>query len=125
MPAADERQPCAGRYVHFWAADASDAFLMGFGAYVGRDGRYAGALQFKGSEESLQLPADAESFRRLIAAALPSLPRVQCFAKCPLTCQFDRLSDQLCQSLDRLSDNFAKHCATCTECSKHVRSAAL
>jgi hypothetical protein len=38
-------------------------------------------------------------------------PRVQCFAKCPFTCQFDRLSDQIRQSLDRLSDNFAKHCA--------------
>ena len=35
--------------------------------------------------------------------------RWQCFAKCPYTCQFDRLSDQLCQSLDRLSDHFAKH----------------
>jgi hypothetical protein len=33
----------------------------------------------------------------------------QCFAKCPFTCQIDRLSDQLCQSLDRLSDHFAKH----------------
>ena len=37
-------------------------------------------------------------------------PRTLCFAKCPCTCQFDRLSDQLCQSLDRLSDHFAKHC---------------
>ena len=37
----------------------------------------------------------------------------QCFAKCPLTCQFDRLTDQLCQSLDRLSDHFAKHCRAC------------
>ena len=36
--------------------------------------------------------------------------RGQCFAKCPFTCQFDRLSDQFCQSLDRLSDHFAKHC---------------
>ena len=35
--------------------------------------------------------------------------RGQCFAKCPFTCQFDRLSDQFCQSLDRLSDHFAKH----------------
>ena len=35
--------------------------------------------------------------------------RAQCFAKCPFTCQFDRLSNQLCQSLDRLSDHFAKH----------------
>ena len=35
--------------------------------------------------------------------------RAQCFAKCPFPCQFDRLSDQLCQSLDRLSDHFAKH----------------
>ena len=35
----------------------------------------------------------------------------QCFAKCPYTCQFDWLSDQLCQSLDRLSDHFAKHWA--------------
>ena len=43
----------------------------------------------------------------------PQTSRVhtQCFAKCPFTCQFDRLSDQLCQSLDRLSDHFAKHCA--------------
>ena len=32
----------------------------------------------------------------------------QCFAKCPFTCHFDQLSDQLCQSLDRLSDHFAK-----------------
>ena len=39
-----------------------------------------------------------------------NIPSVQCFAKCPFTCQFDRLSDQLCQSLDRLSDHFAKHC---------------
>ena len=37
---------------------------------------------------------------------------MQCFAKCPFTCQFDRLSNQLSQSLDRLSDHFAKHCAT-------------
>ena len=37
--------------------------------------------------------------------------QVQCFAKCPFTSQFDRLSDQLRQSLDRLSDYFAKHCA--------------
>ena len=37
--------------------------------------------------------------------------QAQCFAKCPFTCQFDWLSDQLCQSLDRLSDHFAKHCA--------------
>ena len=35
--------------------------------------------------------------------------RAQCFAKCPFTSQFDRVSDQLCQSLDRLSDHFAKH----------------
>ena len=34
----------------------------------------------------------------------------QCFAKCPFTCQFDRLSEQFCQSLDRRSDHFAKHC---------------
>lgn len=75
--ATDERQPCAGRYVHFWAADAGHAFLMGFGAYIGRDGQYAGTLQLKGREESLQLPADAESFQRMITAALPSLPRVR------------------------------------------------
>ena len=37
-------------------------------------------------------------------------PFNQCFAKCPFTCQIDWLSDQLCQSLDRLSDHFAKHC---------------
>ena len=36
--------------------------------------------------------------------------RRQCFAKCPFTCQFDRLAGKLCQSLDRLSDYFAKHC---------------
>ena len=60
----------------------------------------------------------------------PACPRpegtrvhVQCFAKCLFTCQFDLLSDQLCQSLDRLSDHFAKHCscsslmaASCTIC---------
>ena len=40
------------------------------------------------------------------------LVRDQCFAECPLTCQFDRLSDELCQSLDRLSDHFAKHWLT-------------
>jgi hypothetical protein len=40
-----------------------------------------------------------------------SLPHSQCFAKCPFTCQFGRLSDQLCRSLDRLFDHFAKHCA--------------
>ena len=34
----------------------------------------------------------------------------QCFANYPFTCQFDWLSDQLCQLLDRLSDHFAKHC---------------
>ena len=34
----------------------------------------------------------------------------QCFAKCPFTCQLDRLSDELCRSLDRLSGQFAKHC---------------
>ena len=34
----------------------------------------------------------------------------QCFAKCPFTCQSDWLSDQLCQSLDRLFNHFAKHC---------------
>ena len=34
--------------------------------------------------------------------------RSQCFAKRTFTFQFDRLSDQLCQSLDRLSDHFAK-----------------
>ena len=49
----------------------------------------------------------------IIVPQVPSLshttPR-QCFAKCPFTCQFDRVSDQLCQSLDRLSDHFAKHC---------------
>ena len=39
---------------------------------------------------------------------------VQCFAKCPFTSQFDWLSDQLCQSLDRLSDHFAKHCISGT-----------
>ena len=33
----------------------------------------------------------------------------QCFAKCPFTCQFDWLSDQICQSIDWLSDHFAKH----------------
>ena len=42
----------------------------------------------------------------------------QCFEKCPFACQFDWLSDQLCQSLDRLFDHFAKHCpqvkALCT-----------
>ena len=27
----------------------------------------------------------------------------------PVACQFDRLSEQLCQSLDRLSDHSAKH----------------
>ena len=40
----------------------------------------------------------------------PSVRPKQCFAKCPFTCQFDWLSDQLCQSLDRLSDHFAKRC---------------
>ena len=40
-----------------------------------------------------------------------TLPQGQCFVKCPFTCQSDRLSDQICQSLDRLSDHFAKHCA--------------
>ena len=33
----------------------------------------------------------------------------QCFAKCPFTGQFDWHSDQLWQSLDWLSDHFAKH----------------
>ena len=75
--AADARQPCAGRYVHQWAAEPSHPSIMGFGAYVGRDGRYAGALQFKGREESLQLPTDADSFRRIVVAALPSLPKVR------------------------------------------------
>ena len=47
-------------------------------------------------------------------ASSPAAPQVgsplrQAFAKCPFSCQFDRLSDQLCQSLDRLSDHFAKH----------------
>ena len=30
-------------------------------------------------------------------------------AKCPFTCQFDWLSDQFRQSLDRLSDHSVKH----------------
>ena len=41
------------------------------------------------------------------------LPCSQCFAKCAFTGQFDRLSYQLCQSLDRLSDQFAKHRLQC------------
>jgi hypothetical protein len=40
----------------------------------------------------------------------PTNSYAQCLAKCPFTCQFDRLSDEICQSLDRLSDHFAKHC---------------
>ena len=40
-----------------------------------------------------------------------SLGLLQCFAKCPFTCQFDWPSDQLCQSLDRLPDHFATHWA--------------
>ena len=65
-------------------------------------------------------------------------PGVQCFAKCPFTCQFDWLSDQLCQSLDRLSDHFAKHWPRAsqregpngrriahTRCSSALRSARL
>ena len=38
---------------------------------------------------------------------MPAVVRLQ--AECPFTCQSDRLSDQLCPSLDRLSDHFAKH----------------
>ena len=34
-----------------------------------------------------------------------------CFAKCRFTGAFDRLPDQFCRLLDRLSDQFAKHCA--------------
>ena len=34
---------------------------------------------------------------------------IQCFSKCPCTCQFDWLSDRLCKLLDRLSDHFVKH----------------
>jgi hypothetical protein len=64
--AADERQPCAGRYVHFWAADASHAFVMGFGAYVGQDGRYAGTIQFKGRQEDVRLPTDVKSLKSMI-----------------------------------------------------------
>ena len=48
----------------------------------------------------------ARSTLRLILRELGS----QCFAKCPFTCQFDWLSGQLCQSLDRLSGHFKKHC---------------
>ena len=42
-------------------------------------------------------------------------PQTQCCAKCPCTCKFDWLSDQLCQSLDQLPDHFAKHWCTCAK----------
>jgi hypothetical protein len=54
-------------------------------------------------------------------ARVPVTGRDRCTAKgieggsvlceVPITCQFDRLSDQSCQSLDRLSGHFAKHCS--------------
>ena len=50
----------------------------------------------------------------------------QCFAKCPFTCQFDWLSDQLCQSLDQVSDYFAKHTGCCclsTQCCGRAKEA--
>lgn len=74
---ADERQPCNGRYVHFWLAEAGHDTLMGFGAYVGRDGQYAAALQFKGREKDLNLPTDADDYQAMVRAALPQLPKVR------------------------------------------------
>jgi hypothetical protein len=79
---------------------------------------YAGVSGFmRGAAPAAASTPAERSAGVAVAATLPGALAVssalacdQCFAKCPFTCQFDRLSDQLCQSLDRLSDHFAKHC---------------
>ena len=48
--------------------------------------------------------AAAGTLIRKLYGGAPHAP-TQCFAKCPFTGQFDRLSDQLCQSLDQLSSH--------------------
>ena len=73
---ADERQPCSGRYVHFWTAATGHPSVMALGSYVGKDGHYAGLLLLKKRAENLQLPTDAGSFEAMVRAALPQLPEV-------------------------------------------------
>ena len=58
--------------------------------------------------ETLAAMLELPHYALELLVVLP-LVQVQCFAKCPFTCQFDRRSDQLCQPLDRLSDHFVKH----------------
>ena len=68
--------------------------------------RQAGVLSIE-DEEVTQAPTLATAVKyHLFRCDLDS----QCFAKCPITCQFDWLSNQLSRSFDRLSDHFAKHC---------------
>lgn len=74
--ASDERQPCLGRYVHMFSPTPGHAFLLGFGAYINRQGQYAGALQFKKIPDGLQLPTDPEAYQQMIRDALPSVPQV-------------------------------------------------
>ena len=73
---ADERQPRPGRYVHFWAAAPDQSLVRGFGAYIGSDGNYSGALQFQGRADDVALPSDSESFISMIRTAFPALPQV-------------------------------------------------
>ena len=61
------------------------------------------------SDGGAALADDVSAAQALAAPGGPHWVPRACFAKCPFTCQFDWLSDQLCQSLDRLSDHFAKH----------------
>ena len=76
---------------------------------------YAAVKSNIASENSPPLSAHRRLMSRKLAGInAGQFPKVsyacmQCFAKCPFTGQFDRLSYQLCQSLDRLSDQFAKH----------------
>lgn len=53
------------------------AFLLGFGAYLNKQGQYSGALQYKKIPDGAQLPTDLEAFQQMIRAGLPSVPEVR------------------------------------------------